>query len=149
MQTYKSDIRANANYKFTGYEVEDDLGLNLYNASAPAASAQEGLKYLISSLSFGEPVIAGVDYQSGSPNYDGMTDHFVTVSSMTESLRPGLARPTGRYFNFFDPRTRWGDLGTSSANRFSTGSNYRMTGAFIHYRDPINYTVTKLRRNQY
>ena len=44
-------------------------------------------------------------------NYDKMTDHFIVISSKTETLDKG--KETSTTYNYFDPRTKhkdWGHL---------------------------------------
>jgi hypothetical protein len=55
-------------------------------AGNPTANAQNGFKMIDNALEHGDPIIVGVDYQGGSPNYDKMTDHFIVISSKTEKL---------------------------------------------------------------
>jgi len=68
---------------------------------------------------------------------DGMTDHFVVVSSKTETLNNGQV--TSTTYNFFDRRNQ--AYGTSSLN-ILTRQNNMLKGA---YNGEKKYTVTTVR----
>jgi len=71
---------------------------------------REGVKYLRQALSAGIPVLVGVDDQSGSPNTDKVTDHFVIIVGMGVD-------DEGNYFLYDDNATSDIDSGTSDKNR--------------------------------
>jgi len=114
-------------------------------AGNPTANAQNGFKMIDNALEHGDPIIVGVDYQGGSPNYDKMTDHFIVISSKTETLDKG--KVTSTTYNYFDPRTKHKDWGTSPTNKLSIQNN-KMVGTFNHEYYNFNYTVTTIRPNR-
>ena len=109
------------------------------------ANASTGFAVIDQALENGNPIIIGVDYTNGSPNVDGKTDHFIVVSSKTETLKNGAV--TSTTYNYFDPRTSHQKYGTSSNNQL-TISNNKMTGSYNHGGSKYNYTVTTVRRNR-
>jgi RHS repeat-associated protein len=109
------------------------------------ANASTGFAVVDQALENGNPIMVGVDYKNGSPNVDGRTDHFIVVSSKTETLNHGAV--TSTTYNFFDPRTSYQNYGTSSNNQL-TISNNKMTGSYNHGGSNYNYTVTTVRRNK-
>jgi RHS repeat-associated protein len=118
-------------------------------AGNPTANAQNGFKMIDNALEHGDPIIVGVDYQGGSPNYDKMTDHFIVISSKTETLDKG--KVTSTTYNYFDPRTSNPDWGTSPTNTLSIQNN-KMVGTYNYYytnktNQILNYTVTTVRPN--
>jgi hypothetical protein len=54
------------------------------SAGSATSKSKEGVTQIDKALENGNPIIVGVDYYKGSPNKDGVTDHFVVVSSKTE-----------------------------------------------------------------
>ncbi len=115
-------------------------------ATSATASAARGINAIDKALESGNPIEVGVDYKPKQvnnlkPNGDGMTDHFIVISSKTETLSNG--RVTSKTYNFFDPRSRVN--GTSSSNTLQIRNN-KITG---YYRggtaSSINYTVTTVR----
>ncbi len=115
-------------------------------AGSATANTQGGLSVLNKNIENGRPVIVGVDYKSGSPNADGMTDHFVVVSGKTETLSNG--RVTTTSYRFFDPRTSHSSYGTQATNQFRLQNN-RLVGTYQQgARINFNYTVTAIRRNR-
>ena len=109
------------------------------------ANASNGFALVDQALENGNPIMVGVDYKNGSPNADGRTDHFIVVSSKTETLNNGAVSSTT--YNYFDPRTLHQNYGTSSNNQL-TISNNKMTGSYNHGNSNYNYTVTTVRRNR-
>jgi len=71
-----------------------------------------------------------------------MTDHFVDMSSKTETLNNGQV--TSKTYNFFDPRSS--KFGTSPTNTFHINNN-KLIGTYNHERR-YNYTVTTVRRSR-
>ena len=113
-------------------------------ATTPTKSANKGIKAVDNALENGKPIEVGVDYSpeqlhNKKPNGDGMTDHFVVVSSKTETLDNGQVTSTN--YNFFDPRQK--AYGTNSLN-ILTRQNDMLKGAF-HGTRIIPYTVTTVR----
>jgi len=115
-------------------------------AGNPTSNAQNGFNAIDNALEQGDPIIVGVDYQNGSPNADKMTDHFIVVSSKTETLDKGKVSSTT--YNYFDPRTSDPDLGTSPTNKLTIQNN-KMVGTYNYYKGNqiLNYTVTTVRTN--
>jgi hypothetical protein len=109
------------------------------------ANASSGFAVVNQALENGDPIMVGVDYKNGSPNVDGRTDHFIVVSSKTETLNNGTVESTT--YNFFDPRTSHQNYGTSTNNQM-TISNNKMTGYYSHGGSNYSYTVTTVRRNR-
>ena len=111
------------------------------------ANATRGINALDNALENGNPIEVGVDYKQKQvnnipPNGDGMTDHFIVVSSKTETLSNGQV--TSKTYNFFDPRNA--QYGTSSSNTMQI-SNNKLVGAYRGER-VIPYTVTTVRRSR-
>lgn len=57
----------------------------------PTSKASKGINAVNNALENGNPIEVGVDYKKEqvnnlAPNGDGMTDHFIVVSSKTETL---------------------------------------------------------------
>lgn len=107
-------------------------------------SFNTGILVINDALESGDPIIVGVDYRSGSPNADGMTDHFVVVSSMKQNINNGNVAATT--YNFFDPGTRHSNYGTSINNTLSVSRN-QITGVYVG-KPAEPYTVVTIRRNQ-
>jgi len=122
-----------------------ELGEN-GRAGNPTSNAQNGFNVIDNALEQGDPIIVGVDYQNGSPNVDKMTDHFIVVSSKTETLDKG--KVTSTTYNYFDPRTSKPDWGTSPTNTLSIQNN-KLVGTYNYYKKNqiLNYTVTTVRPN--
>jgi hypothetical protein len=78
-----------------------------------------------------------VQLHNKKPNGDGITDHFIIVSSKTETLNNGQV--TSTTYNFFDPRNQ--AYGTSSLN-ILTRQNNMLKGT---YNGEKKYTVTTVR----
>ncbi len=113
-------------------------------ATTATANATRGINAIDKALENGNPIEVGVDYSpeqlhNKKPNGDGMTDHFVVVSSKTETLDNGQVTSTN--YNFFDPRKK--TYGTNSLN-ILTRQNNMLKGAF-HGTRIIPYTVTTVR----
>jgi len=73
-----------------------------------------------------------------------MTDHFIVISSKTETLDKGKVISTT--YNFFDPRTSRKDWGTSPTNKLTIQNN-KMVGTYNYHKENqiLNYTVTTVR----
>jgi len=115
-------------------------------AGNPTSNAKYGFNIIDNELEHGNPIIVGVDYQDGSPNYDKMTDHFIVISSKTETFDHG--KVMSKTYNYFDPRTSDPDLGTSPTNKLTIQNN-KMVGTYNYYKGNqiLNYTVTTVRTN--
>ena len=116
-------------------------------ATTAAANATRGINAIGKALENGKPIEVGVDYKPKQvnnlkPNGDEMTDHFIVVSSKTETLSNG--KVTSKTYNFFDPRKA--QYGTSPTNTLQI-SNNKLTGAYRGER-VITYTVTTVRRSR-
>ncbi|VBB45388.1 conserved exported hypothetical protein [uncultured Paludibacter sp.] len=118
-------------------------------ATAANANAARGIDAVDKALENGNPIEVGVDYKSKQvnnipPNGDGMTDHFIVISSKTETLSNGQV--TSKTYNFFDPRSR--QYGTDATNILRVNNN-KMTG---YYRSGSSmnkpYTVTTIRKSR-
>ncbi|MCU6768872.1 hypothetical protein OCV73_07935 [Barnesiella propionica] len=86
-----------------------------------------GVSVINNTLEAGKPIIVEVDYKNNSPNADGMTDHFVVISSVTQNINNGKVMST--VYNFYDPGTQNRDWGTSVNNTLSIINN-QMTGKY-------------------
>jgi hypothetical protein len=124
--------------------------INMVNADANGvattanADATSGINAVDNALENGIPIEVGVDYKPKQvnnipPNGDGMTDHFIVVSSKIETLNNGQV--TSKTYNFFDPRKA--EYGTSPSNTLHI-SNNKMVGAYRGEK-VIPYTVTTVR----
>jgi RHS repeat-associated protein len=105
------------------------------------------INYIDSQIDLGYSVAIGVDYKKGSPNNDGVTDHWVSVSSRITNIRSGSTS-----YRFYDPGTSNRANGTHINNIFSLNDNGMLSGS-THYKVAMNsknpdYTVTQIRRNQ-
>ncbi len=129
--------------------------INIVNADANGvattanANATRGINAIDNALESGNPILVGVDYKpiqvnNIPPNGDGMTDHFIVISSKTETLDHG--KVTSTTYNFFDPRTSNSANGTSSLNNLQIVNN-KLMGAYKGEK-VIPYTVTTVRTNR-
>ena len=115
-------------------------------ASTPTKKADKGIKAVDNALENGHPIEVGVDYSpvqlhnKKSDGGDGMTDHFIVISSKTETLNNGQV--TSSNYNFFDPRKN--AYGTNTLNVL-TRQNNMLKGAYHQPDRQINYTVTTVR----
>jgi hypothetical protein len=114
-------------------------------ATTPTKSADKGINAVDKALENGHPIEVGVDYSpvqlhNKKPNGDGITDHFIIVSSKTETLNNGQV--TSKSYNFFDPRNK--AYGTNALN-ILTRQNDMLKGAYHQPDRQINYTVTTVR----
>ena len=88
----------------------------------------------------GKSVAIGVDYKTGSPNDDNVTDHWVALSSRVTNLRTNTTS-----FMFYDTGTSWRDKGTHSSNVFSVSGGMLKGKTFYSGK---TYTVTQIRKNK-
>jgi len=131
--------------------------INIVNADANGvattanANATRGINAIDNALESGNPILVGVDYKliqvnNIPPNGDGMTDHFIVISSKTETLDHG--KVTSTTYNFFDPRTSNSANGTSSLNILQINNN-KIIGYYLGgTASNIPYTVTTVRTNR-
>ncbi|MEA5404877.1 RHS repeat-associated core domain-containing protein [Arcicella sp. DC2W] len=92
----------------------------------------------------GEPVTIGTDYKKGDTgNFDGMTDHYVSVVAYTQNLSTGATS-----FRYFDPApdgTTATARGTSSSNVITQQGSV-LKGTFNWgKKENRNFTVTQIR----
>ena len=130
--------------------------INVVNADANGvattanANATRGISAIDNALENGDPIEVGVDYKAKQvnnipPNGDGMTDHFIIVSSKTETLSNGQI--TSKTYNFFDPRSSAAN-GTSSSNTLQIINNI-LSGYYLEgTASNIRYTVTTVRKSR-
>ncbi|MCX6239669.1 MAG: RHS repeat-associated core domain-containing protein [Bacteroidia bacterium] len=116
-------------------------------ATTANSNASKGIKAVDKALENGNPIEVGVDYKPVQVDncledkFDGMTDHFVVVSSKTETLNNGQV--TSKTYNFFDPRNS--QFGTSPTNSLQI-SNNKLVGYYLRGTNKnIPYTVTTVR----
>ncbi len=114
-------------------------------AGTTSTDATTGVSVIDKAINSGNPIMVGVDYHDGSPNGDGMTDHFIAISGRTTTLSNGVVTWTS--YNFFDNRTRHSNYGTQSSNTLNLNNN-RLTGTYEQGRRFYDYTVTTVRRNR-
>jgi hypothetical protein len=149
--TASNKMLSNEGTKSSGEKIAMTNSTTDGRSSDATNTAQSGIKQVDKALENGNPIVVGVDYKKGnaSANGDGQTDHFIVVSSKTETLNNGTV--TGTTYNFFDPRTQWGpnstlNYGTSSDNQLTVSDN-KMTGSYNHGGADYSYTVTTVRPN--
>jgi hypothetical protein len=119
-------------------------------ATSAAKSAGKGIKAVDNALENGNPIEVGVDYKPKQvnnlkPNGDGMTDHFVVISSKTENISNGQVAST--QYNFFDPRSL---RNGTKADNILTVKNNMLQGAYRENnpKEKIPYTVTTVRTSK-
>ena len=113
-----------------------------------SSASPSGFLAVTSALERGMPIEVGVDYKKVQvnnipPNGDGMTDHFVLITGLTENIVN--ANVISCQYNFFDPRTTSTKNGTASSNYFIwDGTLFR--GYFLgNTPASIPYVVTTIR----
>lgn len=125
--------------------------LQVYKSSTGVnhKSVKEGITYLISSLKNGNPVIVGVDDQTGSPNSgtDNTTDHFIVIVGM------GTDANGAKYFTFFDNASGLVVEGASTLNKLyyneSTGIiSGKSQTLYAKASNRYDYIVTQIRKNK-
>lgn len=85
----------------------------------------------------GIPVIAGMDYQNGSnnPNGDGITDHYVVITSISLNLAMdnGKLTITGGYLGYTNSGNSTASQGMSNNNRFTINTtNWIASNTYRH-----------------
>jgi hypothetical protein len=109
--------------------------------------AAEARTYLDTELTHGRPVVVGVSHTRTHYNVDGLTDHFVIVTSS------GVDEEGHPYYTFHDPGTANVSRGQDSAphNRFTvdedTGMLYRPGKRARGYITDRRYEVSMVRLN--
>jgi RHS repeat-associated protein len=120
-----------------GYYMSDDDGDVLPDAEAAIKKIDEILKS-------GKPVVVGVNYESGSPNNDKTTDHFVVI------VGKGVDANGKVYYQFWDvgvyDNPDGHKKGTSEENRLYQEGNL-LKGSRVGKKDKI-YTGSWLRINK-
>jgi RHS repeat-associated protein len=101
----------------------------------------EAQNYIDDQIDNGNSVVLGVDYKTGSPNNDDITDHFVAVSSRVTNLNTGK-----KSYRFYDPGTSHKSKGTHSTNVMSFNSAGLLTGKTNY--SGKTYTVSQVRKNK-
>lgn len=106
-------------------------------ATTPTHNVTNGIERLSENIKNGKAVTVGVDYKTTqkhnkAPTGDGMTDHFVTVMSLTEHMKGSYVKYIS--FRFFDPGTK---KGNSPSNEFFISNDTLIKGT--------KYTVTTVR----
>lgn len=109
-----------------------------------SANAASGIREIDKAVENGNPIMIGVDYKDGSPNVDGMTDHFIVVSGKTENVSNGQV--TSTTYKFYDPRTAYEPKGTSSTNTMQVNANGLLKGSYNN--NEKKYVGTTVRRNK-
>ena len=81
-----------------------------------------GLSETSAQLQKGIPVVAGMDYKEGSPNKDGVTDHYVAITSISMDLtfNNGGIQLAGGFLGYANP-------GSSTTARGLSEKNNRFT----------------------
>lgn len=107
---------------------QSDAEVNYFGNSASRRS--NGVNYLQQQLNAGKPVMIGVDYKSGSPNADGITDHFMVATGY------GTDSQGRQFISFNDPAD--GSKDTNAVNRLylnpSTGQWAQSSSVSSPYR---------------
>jgi hypothetical protein len=139
--------RAGAHPLASGARIQ--VGVDKDSAGAVTVNPQkaaEGRDYLDKEIASGRPVVVGVSHGGGQHNVDGLTDHFVTVTSRGVDAK-------GVYYTFNDPGTKDERRGsdTNPNNRLyvdaKTGKLYK-PGARGHGQvTDLQYEVTMVRKN--
>jgi LysM repeat protein len=115
---------AGANVGGPDIQTASENGRGGVNVSA--SNAQRGQQYLDRQLGSGKPVVVGVNHKAGSPNADGVTDHYVVVTGR------GVDDKGRKFYSFHDPAASVGSnrgKDTNPSNRFyvdeKTGGLYK------------------------
>ncbi|MBD1394049.1 hypothetical protein [Mucilaginibacter glaciei] len=121
------------NYTTTGWSSTSPMIFKIYNETniptVDLVETRKAITYLNQALQNGIPVLVGVDYAVGSPNYDNTTDHFVVIVGAGTNA-------SGKFYRFYDNATNLPGRGTSTGNKLyfneSTGliSGHSQVGNF-------------------
>lgn len=117
------------------YMVSDSDG----RAGDALSTAPDGINAINGALESGNPIIVGVDYKEGDYN-GGFEDHFIVIVGRTVSSDGSVQ------YRYFDPRTGYASIGTSSNNILTLTTDGKLTGTFPD--SSHNYTVTSVRTNK-
>lgn len=125
------------------YLTEDVGGMK---KSELAEQFTSGVLYLKKAIKSNTPVMVGVEDQSGSPNTDRVTDHYVVVVGMGTDDK-------GQYFLFYDNATGDRDIGTSDQNRlYCYCKDFMVKGTGVSsYAQAVeykSYVVTQIRESK-
>jgi len=104
------------------------------------SNAQNGIDYLDSQLSIGNPIVVGLDDNKRETDYNAhkATDHFfLIVGSGCENGK--------KFYNFFDVGSKTKEAGTSSKNKMFIKENLLIEGKSNG--GSHDYTITEIRRN--
>lgn len=124
--------------------------IQIYKTStgANANAAKVAVRYLMTSLQNGDPVIVGVDDEDGSPNMltDQTTDHFIVIVGMGTNAK-------GTYFTFYDNASGDPTQGASDDNKlYYKEAEGKITGksktAYANRNNRREYVVTQIRKNK-
>lgn len=120
--TLSKEQIAKLGYTCSGYLPNSQTFQTYTSAGVNLARTKQAVTYIISSLTNHIPVIAGIDAFPGSKNFDGITDHFITIDGMgTDS--------NGKYFHFVDNSTNDPSTGDFYNNRlYYNDSTGKITG---------------------
>lgn len=114
----------------------NDITVSNHNEKGRATTAKKsnfiaGLDKTVQSLLKGIPVMAGMDYKDGSPNADGVTDHYVVITSVTFNLsksESGNLIYTGGNLQYANPGRVIAKDGIDPSNKFTFSTkDYKAT----------------------
>lgn len=131
-----------SNYYAPGQTIQVFTSTSGVNSSV----ISDALSYITYALTFGIPVIVGVDDAPGHPgNLDGITDHFIVIVGMG-------VNSNGTYFQFYDNASSDVNQGTNPLNLLyynpSTGIFNGFSQTDYAQNQPYNYTMTMIRKSK-
>ena len=105
----------------TSYANELPVVINDGNGRAGTSIMENflvGLSEVSAQLQKGIPVVAGMDYKEGSPNSDGVTDHYVAITSISMDLtfNNGGIQLVGGFLGYANPGSSTAARGISEVN---------------------------------
>ncbi|WP_316738543.1 hypothetical protein [Pedobacter aquatilis] len=132
-------------YTAGGYQLSQIFQTYTASSGTDMNQTKRAVTYLITKLSAGVPVLAGVDVRSGSPNEDNTTDHFIVIVGMGTDSK-------GRYFSFYNSSTNWPIYGASKENKLYYNSNTgRISGKTMSQYGSIqghhDFVLTQVRKS--
>ncbi|MEQ8580623.1 MAG: DUF6443 domain-containing protein [Marinoscillum sp.] len=127
---------------FSGIQVSTEKATEKGYSIEKHGDANNAMSYLDSEIDNGKSVLIGIDYKKGqsSKTGDGVTDHWVAISSRITNLSTG-----SKSYRFYDPGTKWSSKGTASSNNFVKNSSGFFTSK--NYSGKV-YTLTQVRKNK-
>lgn len=141
--TLSKEQLAKVGYTCSGYLPGSQTFQTYTSASAVnLVVTKQAITYVIGSLTSHIPVIAGVDsYPGTSSNFDGITDHFITIDGMgTDS--------NGKYFHFVDNSTADPSAGDYYNNRlYYNETTGKISGKCNTTYTTHDYIVTQIRKS--